>query len=278
VTLAAPLTEPPGPAGAHANAKAQPEAPLIRLRGIAKRYGSGATELLALQGLDLDVQAGELLAIMGPSGSGKSTAMNILGCLDTPTAGQYLFKGVPVQALSRDQRARLRRRHLGFVFQGFNLLARTSALENVELPLLYRGDSATARRAAALQALASVGLKGWEDHSPAELSGGQQQRVAIARAIVTEPAVVLADEPTGNLDSQRSHEIMGLLLALNRDHGITVLMVTHEPEMAAYARRMVHFSDGRLVRDVQNPRPTTRAPTAEMASAVPTAPPATEAT
>ena len=230
--------------------------PLIRLRNVSKRYGSGAAELMALKGIDLDIGAGEFVAIMGPSGSGKSTAMNILGCLDTPSGGEYLFKGAHVEALTRDQRARLRRRYLGFVFQGFNLLARTSAQENVELPLLYRGDDAKARRAAAATALKSVGLGGWESHTPAELSGGQQQRVAIARAIVTEPAVVLADEPTGNLDTQRSHEIMGLLLALNRDHGITVLMVTHEPDMAAYARRMVHFVDGKIVRDAANPHPT----------------------
>jgi putative ABC transport system ATP-binding protein len=234
--------------------------PLIQLRGITKRYGSGEAELMALKGIDLDIAAGEFVAIMGPSGSGKSTAMNILGCLDTPTNGQYLFKGAHVETLSRDQRARLRRRYLGFVFQGFNLLARTSAQENVELPLLYRGDSASVRRIAATQALQSVGLAGWERHTPAELSGGQQQRVAIARAIVTEPAVVLADEPTGNLDTQRSHEIMGLLMALNRDHGITVLMVTHENDMAAYARRMVHFVDGRLAADTINPHPTESAP------------------
>ena len=242
-------------------------APLIQLRGISKRYGSGPTELLALKDISLDIAAGEFVAIMGPSGSGKSTAMNILGCLDTPTAGQYVFKGAAVEALSRDQRARLRRRYLGFVFQGFNLLARTSALENVELPLLYRGDGAASRRSAALKALGSVGLGGWEHHSPAELSGGQQQRVAIARAIVTEPAVVLADEPTGNLDSQRSHEIMGLLLGLNRERGITVLMVTHEPDMAAYARRMVTFVDGRIARDVVNAHPTTAAPAAAAAAA-----------
>ena len=178
----------------------------IQLRGVTKRYGSGVAELMALKGIDLDIHAGEFVAIMGPSGSGKSTAMNILGCLDTPTGGQYLFKGAHVEALSRDQRARLRRRFLGFVFQGFNLLARTSAQENVELPLLYRGDSASVRCAAATKALQAVGLGGWEHHTPAELSGGQQQRVAIARAIVTEPAVVLADEPTGNLDTQRSHD------------------------------------------------------------------------
>ena len=234
--------------------------PLIQLRGVQKRYGSGEAELLALKGIDLDIAAGEFVAIMGPSGSGKSTAMNILGCLDTPSAGQYLFMGAHVESLSRDQRARLRRRYLGFVFQGFNLLARTSAQENVELPLLYRGDSASSRRAAAARALQSVGLGGWEQHTPAELSGGQQQRVAIARAIVTEPAVVLADEPTGNLDTQRSHEIMGLLLALNRDHGITVLMVTHEPDMAAYARRRVTFVDGLVARDEQNPHPVTGPP------------------
>jgi putative ABC transport system ATP-binding protein len=223
--------------------------PLIRLRGITKRYGTGQAELMALKGIDLDITAGEFVAIMGPSGSGKSTAMNILGCLDTPTSGQYLFHGAHVEALSRDQRARLRRRYLGFVFQGFNLLARTSAQENVELPLLYRGESAGARHAAAATALQAVGLGGWEHHTPAELSGGQQQRVAIARAIVTEPAVVLADEPTGNLDTQRSREIMELLRALNVDHGITVLMVTHEPDMAAYARRVVRFVDGRIESD-----------------------------
>jgi len=234
--------------------------PLIELRGVAKRYGSGAAELMALKGIDLQVTAGEFVAIMGPSGSGKSTAMNILGCLDTPSAGAYLFKGAHVESLSRDQRARLRRRYLGFVFQGFNLLARTSALENVELPLLYRGDGAAERRKAATKALQDVGLGGWERHTPGELSGGQQQRVAIARAIVTEPAVVLADEPTGNLDTQRSHEIMGLLLALNRDHGITVLMVTHEPDMAAYAHRMVHFVDGRIAKDAVNANPTIAAP------------------
>ena len=210
---------------------------------------------MALQGLNLNIAAGELVAIMGPSGSGKSTAMNILGCLDTPTAGQYIFKGVHVEALSRDQRARLRRRYLGFVFQGFNLLARTSALENVELPLLYRGDAAAVRRVAAMKALASVGLAGWEHHSPAELSGGQQQRVAIARAIVTEPAVLLADEPTGNLDTHRSLEIMELILRLNQEHGITVIMVTHEADMAAYARRIVRFVDGVVDSDTPNPHP-----------------------
>jgi putative ABC transport system ATP-binding protein len=234
---------------------------------VTRRYGSGEAELMALKGIDLRIEPGEFVAIMGPSGSGKSTAMNILGCLDTPSAGQYLFKGAHVEQLSRDQRARLRRRYLGFVFQGFNLLARTSALENVELPLLYRGDAAGARRTAAQRALQSVGLGGWEGHTPAQLSGGQQQRVAIARAIVTEPAVVLADEPTGNLDTQRSHEIMGLLLSLNRDHGITVLMVTHEPDMAAYARRVVTFVDGLIAHDAANPNPVTGPPAAVAAAA-----------
>ncbi|GAB4218583.1 MAG: ABC transporter ATP-binding protein [Rhodoferax sp.] len=230
--------------------------PLIALRGVTKTYGQGASALQALKGVNLDIQAGDFVAIMGPSGSGKSTAMNTLGLLDTPTSGQYLFKGVPVQDLDRDQRALLRRRYLGFVFQGFNLLARTSAQENVELPLLYRGEPARRRHAAARQALASVGLAGWEHHTPAELSGGQQQRVAIARAIVTEPAVLLADEPTGNLDTQRSREIMDLLWQLNVQLGITVLMVTHEPDMAAWARRIVHFVDGVVASDEPNPHPT----------------------
>lgn len=233
-----------------------PAPPLISLQGVTKRYGAGATELLALNAVDLDIEAGDFVAIMGPSGSGKSTAMNVIGCLDTPTSGGYRFKGVHVEALSRDERARLRRRYLGFVFQGFNLLPRTSAQENVELPLLYRGDSVPARKAAAQAALNAVGLAGWEHHTPAQLSGGQQQRVAIARAIVTKPAVVLADEPTGNLDTQRSHEIMAILVALNRDEGITILMVTHEPDMASYAHRMVHFIDGRIARDEINPGPT----------------------
>jgi putative ABC transport system ATP-binding protein len=228
-------------------------APLIRLLGVTKIYGAGQAALRALDAVDLDIEQGDFVAIMGPSGSGKSTAMNILGCLDTPTAGEYLFHGVHVERLTRDQRARLRRLHLGFVFQGFNLLPRTSAQENVELPLLYRGEGAAARRAAAREALASVGLSGWEDHTPAELSGGQQQRVAIARALVTRPTVLLADEPTGNLDTQRSREIMDLLAALNRDRGITILMVTHEAEMAAYAQRLVRFVDGRVVADELNP-------------------------
>jgi putative ABC transport system ATP-binding protein len=210
----------------------------------------------ALKGVDLRIASGEFVAIMGPSGSGKSTAMNTLGLLDTPTHGAYLFNGVHVEGLSRDQRALLRRRYLGFVFQGFNLLARTTAIENVELPLLYRGEPRQSRHAAARAALASVGLTGWEHHTPAELSGGQQQRVAIARAIVTGPRVLLADEPTGNLDTQRSLEIMDLLWQLNVQHGITILMVTHEHDMAAYARRIVHFKDGLVFDDAPNPCPT----------------------
>jgi putative ABC transport system ATP-binding protein len=222
--------------------------PLIRLRGVTKTYGTGATAFQALKGVDLDIAAGDFVAVMGPSGSGKSTTMNILGCLDVPSAGEFVFKGHHIESLDRDQRALLRRKYLGFVFQGFNLLARTSALENVELPLLYRGDAKAERRETALAALDKVGLKEWWDHTPAELSGGQQQRVAIARAIVTQPAVLLADEPTGNLDSERSVEIMELLTDLNRNAGITVLMVTHEPDMAAFAKTIVYFKDGLVER------------------------------
>jgi len=229
--------------------------PLIQLDNVTKTYGRGAAAFPALRGVDLRIDEGDFVAVMGPSGSGKSTVMNILGCLDVPTTGAYLFRGVHVERLSRNQRALLRRHYLGFVFQGFNLLARTSALENVELPLLYRGEPARVRHAAARAALESVGLSGWESHAPAELSGGQQQRVAIARAIVTNPTILLADEPTGNLDSQRGNEIMALIASLNRDKGITVLLVTHEADMAAYARRVVHFVDGRVDSDSLNGDP-----------------------
>lgn len=222
---------------------------LIELRGITKTYGQGQAQFQALKGIDLRIDAGDFVAVMGPSGSGKSTAMNILGCLDVPSTGEYHFRDVQVEQLDRNQRALLRRHYFGFVFQGFNLLARTSAQENVELPLLYRGESAKARHLAASAALDKVGLTTWADHTPAELSGGQQQRVAIARAIVTNPVLLLADEPTGNLDTQRSHEIMDLLVSLNRDQGITVLMVTHEPEMADYAKRVVTFVDGNVAAD-----------------------------
>jgi putative ABC transport system ATP-binding protein len=228
--------------------------PLIALQGVTKVYGTGQAAMEALRGVDLRIEEGEFVAVMGPSGSGKSTCMNILGCLDTPTAGTYTFKGLEIGRLNRNQRARLRRFYLGFVFQGFNLLSRTSALENVELPLIYRGVPAGRRRAQALKTLEAVGLQGWEDHTSGELSGGQQQRVAIARAIVTEPAVLLADEPTGNLDTARSREIMDLLSGLNRDRGITIALVTHEPEMAAYARRIIHFLDGLVSSDRLNER------------------------
>ena len=223
--------------------------PLIEFRGSGKRYGSGEAAFVALHDIDLRIDEGEFVAIMGPSGSGKSTAMNIIGALDRPTWGEYLFQGVHVENLTNDQRALLRRRYLGFVFQGFNLLPRTTALENVELPLVYRGLPAKERHAMAREALDRVGLAAWEHHTPAELSGGQQQRVAIARAIVIRPKLLLADEPTGSLDSARSVEIMELLQTLNQEDGITVALVTHEPAMAEYARRHIIFRDGRLVSD-----------------------------
>jgi len=223
--------------------------PLIEFSAVTRHYGWGEGLVRALAGVDLRIDEGEFVAIMGPSGSGKSTAMNIIGCLDTPSSGVYRFRGVDVGSLTRDQRALLRRNYLGFVFQGFNLLARTSALDNVELPLIYRGTPRAERRRMAAEALAKVGLTGWEGHQPSQLSGGQQQRVAIARAIVTHPQVVLADEPTGNLDTARSLEIMELLSELNRNDGITVIMVTHEAEMADYASRIIHFVDGNVQSD-----------------------------
>jgi putative ABC transport system ATP-binding protein len=223
--------------------------PIIAIERVTKTYGHGAAAFQALKGVDFTIAEGDFVAVMGPSGSGKSTMMNILGCLDTPTTGKFRFKGVEVQSMTADQRSLLRRKYLGFVFQGFNLLARTTALENVELPLLYRGEKKGVRREAALEALDKVGLVPWADHTPAELSGGQQQRVAIARALVSNPAVLLADEPTGNLDTERSIEIMHLLADLNRT-GITILMVTHEAEMAAFARTIVHFRDG-LVESIE---------------------------
>ena len=229
---------------------------LIELQGVTKVYGTGQAAMHALRGIDLHIEESDFVAVMGPSGSGKSTCMNILGCLDTPTSGAYKFKGIEVGKLTRNQRTRLRRFYLGFVFQGYNLLNRTSALENVELPLIYRGVPAGVRRARALEALEIVGLKGWESHTPGELSGGQQQRVAIARAIVTNPAVLFADEPTGNLDTARSREIMDLLTGLNRDQGITIVMVTHEMDMAAYANRIVRLLDGLVESDEQNGRAT----------------------
>jgi len=223
---------------------------LVEFRNVSKVYGEGIASFQALSGVDFSIRKGEFVAVMGPSGSGKSTTMNLIGCLDSLTSGSYLFGGVQVENLDRDQRAMLRRGYLGFVFQGFNLLRRTSARENVELPLLYRGESASVRAEKAMRALADVGLAGWEDHTSAELSGGQQQRVAIARAIVTEPMLLLADEPTGNLDSKRGHEIMELICRLNKDRGITVAMVTHEANMAAYAHRTIHFLDGKVEKEV----------------------------
>jgi putative ABC transport system ATP-binding protein len=223
--------------------------PVIELRGVHRVYGAGEAEVRALDGVDLVIDDGEFLAVMGASGSGKSTCMNVLGCLDAPTQGEFLFKGVPVSRLDRDQRAMLRRLHLGFVFQGFNLLPRTTALENVELPLLYRGVRGKERRERALRALELVGLGDRAKHMPNELSGGQQQRVAIARALVTDPAVVLADEPTGNLDSRRSRELMELLRRLHDERSVTIVMVTHEADMAAFADRVATFEDGRVISD-----------------------------
>ena len=232
--------------------------PLIELRGVDKVYGSGETAVHAMRGVDLAVEAGDFVAIMGPSGSGKSTCMNVIGCLDAPTRGTYLFRGIDVGSLNLDQRALLRRHAIGFVFQGFQLLGRTSALENVELPLIYQRVPRAERRSRALRALADVGLEGRELHTPAELSGGQQQRVAIARALVTRPSLLLADEPTGNLDSARKREILELLQGFNESLGLTVVMVTHEPDLCEFAARTVLFRDGRIESDSRN-RPLRRA-------------------
>ena len=219
---------------------------MIALRDVARFYGTGAAEVHARDGVDLDIEEGAFVALMGPSGSGKSTCLNVLGCLDVPTRGSYRFLGVEITRLDARRRALLRRHYLGFVFQGYNLLARTTALQNVELPLIYRGLPARDRRRAATDALAEVGLSTWAHHTPAELSGGQQQRVAIARALVTAPRVLLADEPTGNLDTARSHETLQLLTRLNDERGLTIVMVTHDRKMADYAHRIVHFVDGRV--------------------------------
>ncbi len=224
-------------------------APLIELQSVYKVYGEGEAQVAALAGIDLTIQAHEFVAVMGPSGSGKSTAMNILGCLDTPTSGHYLFHGTDVGSLSRDERALLRRYYIGFVFQGFNLLKRTTAEENLELPLIYRGISQKERHRRSEIALKQVGLESRGNHTASQLSGGQQQRVAIARALVSEPDVVFADEPTGNLDSVMSHEIMALLRKLNDERGLTIVLVTHEEDVAAYAKRQVRFRDGRIFSD-----------------------------
>ena len=225
------------------------DGPVVAFDHVSKVYGEGETAVRAIDDVTFEIHAGEFVAVMGSSGSGKSTTMNILGCLDTPTSGQYLFKGVDVKTLSRDQRALLRRHYLGFVFQGFNLLSRTTALENLELPLIYRRVAKAERRELAMAALRAVGLEDREHHTAAELSGGQQQRVAIARAMVTEPSLLLADEPTGNLDSARSLEIMELLAQLNREQGLTIVLVTHEEDMAAFARRRLQFKDGKIVQE-----------------------------
>ena len=219
---------------------------LVQLIDIHKRYGHGEAAFYALQGVDFQIEEGDFVAVMGPSGSGKSTCMNIVGALDTPTSGQYLYRGVHVEMMTQNERALLRRKYFGFIFQGFNLLPRTTALENVELPLLYRGVAREERHRLARQALDRVGLLRWESHTPGELSGGQQQRVAIARAIVSRPQLLLADEPTGSLDTKRSIEIMQLLKDLNEQDGITVALVTHEPDIAQFAKRIVHFRDGNI--------------------------------
>ena len=237
--------------------------PVISLAGITRVYGEGEALVRALRGVDLDIGRGEFVAIMGPSGSGKSTAMNIIGALDTPSEGSYRFLGADVGGFDRNQRALLRRDYLGFVFQGFNLLARTSALDNVELPLIYKGVSRAERREKAINTLQRVGLGHRLDKQPSQLSGGEQQRVAIARAIASEPEVLLADEPTGNLDTARSIEIMELISRLNDEEGLTVIMVTHEPDMAEYAKRIVHLKDGLIERDGLNG--TVRKPQAETA-------------
>ncbi|OHV90841.1 ABC transporter ATP-binding protein [Mesorhizobium sp. ORS 3428] len=229
-----------------------PAPPLITFDKVWKSYGDGEARVNALAGVDLAIRRGEFVAIMGPSGSGKSTAMNIIGCLDTPTAGTYRFMGVDAGRLDRNRRALLRNLYVGFVFQGYNLLPRTTAAENVELPLIYRNVSARERRDLAMQALAQVGLVGREHHTPAELSGGQQQRVAIARAIVTKPTLLVADEPTGNLDTARTHEIMELLTRLNAALGLTIVMVTHDADVAGYAGRTVRFLDGHVASDTIN--------------------------
>ncbi len=230
----------------------QPEArPVIQLENIHKVYTMGDVDVHALRGVSLTIREGEFVAIMGASGSGKSTTMNIIGCLDRPTRGQYILAGEDVSGMSKDERADIRCQKIGFVFQGFNLLSRTSALENVELPMLYAGVESTQRNQRALEALAAVGLAGREQNHPNQLSGGQQQRVAVARALVNNPALILADEPTGNLDSRTSVEVMEIFQRLNRERGITLVLVTHEPDIADYAQRIVVFKDGKIKKDYQ---------------------------
>jgi putative ABC transport system ATP-binding protein len=229
--------------------------PVIQVQELTKIYHLGEVEVHALRGVSLSVEKSEFVAIMGPSGSGKSTFMNILGFLDRPSSGLYLLDGISGENLSRDELAEIRNRKIGFVFQGFNLLARTSALENVELPLIYARVSAGKRRELAERALSEVGLSGREHHHPSQLSGGEQQRVAIARALVNQPSILLADEPTGNLDSRTSGEVMAIFQRLNRDLGITIIMITHEPDIALFAKRNIHFKDGSVVVDRENHTP-----------------------
>ncbi len=230
--------------------------PVIQVRDLWRIYSLGDVEVAALRGVSLDIDAGEWVAIMGASGSGKSTFMNLLGCLDAPSRGSYRLRGRDVARMTSDERAEVRNREIGFVFQSFNLLPRTTALENVELPLFYGETPIEEQRARAREALAEVGLAGREDHVPSQLSGGQQQRVAIARALVTRPSLLLADEPTGNLDTQTSLEILGILSRLHRERGITIVMVTHEVDVAAHAQRVITFRDGVVVSDApaSNPR------------------------
>jgi putative ABC transport system ATP-binding protein len=230
----------------------QPEArPVIQLDHIHKTYTMGDVDVLALRGVSLTIREGEFVAIMGASGSGKSTMINIIGCLDRPTRGAYILDGQDVSELSKDERADIRCQKIGFIFQGFNLLSRTSALENVELPMLYAGVESTQRNQRALAALAAVGLAGREQNHPNQLSGGQQQRVAVARALVNNPALILADEPTGNLDSRTAVEVMEIFQRLNRERGITLVLITHEPDIADYAQRIVVFKDGKIRKDYQ---------------------------
>ena len=226
---------------------------MLKVENLKKVFRTEEIETIALNGVTFEVKEGEFVAIMGPSGCGKSTLLNILGLLDNPTSGSYTLLDHEVAGFKEKDRTKFRKGNIGFVFQSFNLIDELNVFENVELPLIYRGDSRSARRARAGQALAQVGLTGWGHHTPGELSGGQQQRVAIARAMVTSPVVLLADEPTGNLDSERSREIMDLLTAINRDEGVTVIMVTHEPDMAAYAKRIIRFRDGLIDNDHSQP-------------------------
>lgn len=223
--------------------------PLIQVNDLVKVYSLGEVEVQALRGVSLFIDRGEFVAIMGASGSGKSTFMNILGFLDQPTSGQYLLEGINGENLSRDELAEIRNRKIGFVFQGFNLLSRTAAIENIELPLIYAGTSASKRKEMAEKAISAVGLKGREHHHPSQLSGGEQQRVAIARALVNEPSILLADEPTGNLDTKTSEEIMGIFQRLNQDMKITIIMITHEPDIASFAKRVIVFKDGKVMDD-----------------------------